>query len=274
MRMVGMLAAYARWERQPDYARRIRRGLASASSHKHLYGKLRVAVHLTAWLHRQGLSLPDLRQSHVDAWLAGVAGRVVATRGFVDWLHRAGLTPRITVVRPAPRTSTTPIDHSTRLRQARDLIHDDALELPARIGGGLLLLYGQPVTRIVTLRLDQIRLENDRVLLRLGDEPIELPPPLASLVRQQRAEAQGSWLFPGAKPGTHLGPERLRRRLRELGVHVGTARAGALLALAAAVPAPILAELLGYHDDTTNHWRRLAAGGWARYASLASTPCA
>jgi hypothetical protein len=37
---------------------------------------------------------------------------VVATRGFVDWLQRAGLTPRITVVRPAPRTSTTPIDPS------------------------------------------------------------------------------------------------------------------------------------------------------------------
>ena len=47
---------------------------------------------------------------------------------------------------------------------------------------------------------------------------------------------------------------------------------GALLALAAAVPAPILAELLGYHDDTTNHWRRAAAGDWARYASLASSP--
>jgi hypothetical protein len=268
------LAAYARWQLQPDFARRLRRGLASASSHKHLYGKLRGAVHLTAWLHGQALSLPDLRQTHVDAWLAGVPGRVVPTRGFVDWLHRAGLTPRIMVVRPAPRTSTTPIDHGTRLRQARDLLHDDALELPARIGGCLLLLYGQPATRIVILRLDQVHLEQERVLLQLGEEPIELPPPLASLVQQQHGRAGGPWLFPGAKPGTHLGPERLCRRLQQLGIQAGIARAGALLALAAAVPAPILAELLGYHDDTTNHWRRVAAGDWARYASLASTPSA
>ena len=268
------LAAYARWELQPDFARRLRRGLARASSLRHLYGKLRIAVHLTTWLHEQGLSLVDLRQSHVDAWLAGTPSRVVATRGFVDWLQRAGLSPRITVMRPAPRTSTTPIDHSTRLRQARDLIHDDALELPARIGGCLLLLYGQPATRIVILRLDQVHLKQERVLLQLGEEPIELPPPLASLVEQQHGRASGPWLFPGAKPGTHLGPERLRRRLRELGVEVGTARAGALLALAAAVPAPILAELLGYHDDTTNHWRRVAAGDWARYASLASSASA
>jgi hypothetical protein len=268
------LAAYSRWELQPDFARRLHRGLASASSHRHLYGRLRIAVHLTTWLHEQGLSLADMRQSHVDAWLAGVPGRAVATRGFVDWLHRAGLIPRITVVRPAPRTSTTPIDHSTRLRQARDLLHDDSLELPARIGGCLLLLYGQPVTRIVILRLDHIHLQPDRVLIQLGDEPIELLPPLASLVRQQHVEAAGPWLFPGAKPGTHLGPERLSRRLQQLGIRAGIARAGALLALAAAVPAPILAELLGYHDDTTNHWRRAAAGDWARYDSLASTPSA
>ena len=266
------LAAYARWELQPDFARKLRRGLARASSHRHIYAKLRVAVQLTGWLHGQGLTLPQLRQAHIDAWLAGTPSRVVPTRGFVDWLHRAGLTPRIRVVRPAPRTSTTPIDHTTRLRQARDLLNDDALELPARIGGYLLLLYGQPVTRIVMLRRDQIHLEHGRVLLQLGDEPIALPPPLASLVRQQHAHAEGPWLFPGAKHGTHLGPERLCRRLGELGVQVCTARAGALLALAAAVPAPILAELLGYHDDTTNHWRRAAAGDWARYACLASSP--
>ena len=266
------LAAYARWELQPDFARKLRRGLARASTHRHIYTKLRVALRLTVWLHDQGLALSELRQTHVDAWLAGRPGCAVPTRRFVDWLHRAGLTARLGVVRPAPRSRTTPVDHATRLHQARDLLHDDALELPARIGGALLLLYGQPVTRIVTLRVDQIHLEHEPVLLQLGDEPIELPPPLACLIQRQHAQAEGPWPFPGAKPGAHLGPERLRRRLRQLGVEVGTARVGALLALAAAVPAPILAELLGYHDDTTNHWRRAVAGDWARYASLASAP--
>jgi hypothetical protein len=269
----AQLAAYSRWDLQAHLADKLRRSVANAGSHRYVYMKLRIAVQLTAFLHRQGLALSSLRQAHVDAWLAGVPSRAVPTRAFVNWLHRANVIPRIAVNRPAARTSTTPIDHATRLRQARELLDDDTLDLPARIGGCLLLLYGQPITRVVLLRRDRIHLVDDeRVLLRLGAEPIELPRPLAALLQRQHASTDGPWLFPGAKPGTHLSPERLRRRLRELGIRASTARPGALLALAAAVPAPILAELLGYHDDTTNHWRRAAAGDWARYAALASTP--
>jgi len=32
------------------------------------------------------------------------------------------------------------------------------------------------------------------------------------------ARSPGPWLFPGAKPGTHVGPERIRQRLHELGI--------------------------------------------------------
>ena len=69
------LAAYARWKLRPDFARKLRRGLARASSHRHVYAKLRVAVQLTGWLHGQGLTLPQIRQAHIDAWLAGTPSR-------------------------------------------------------------------------------------------------------------------------------------------------------------------------------------------------------
>ena len=92
------------------------------------------------------------------------------------------------------------------------------------------------------------------------------------MLRALHAQTAGPWLLPGAKPGTHIGPERIRRRLRQLGIRSDTGRPAALLALAASVPAPILGELLGYCDDTANHWRRAAAGDWARYAALAATP--
>ncbi len=99
---------------------------------------------------------------------------------------------------------------------------------------------------------------------------IELPHPLAGLVRTLRERATGPWLLPGAKPGPHrIGAHPAP--LRQVGIRPESSRPAALLALAASVPAPILGELLGYSDDTANHWRRAAAGDWARYASLRST---
>ncbi len=266
------VAAYSRWKLQPQFARKLRTGQASPSSHRYIYAKLRTAVQLTSWLHDHGHTLEQLRQALVDEWTAGAPSRALPTRDFLDWAHHAGLIPALHIARPPPRASHSPIDHTTRLRHARALLDDDTVELPARVAGCLVLLYGQHVTRIVTLRTDDIGLHGRQVLLKLGQEPIEMPEPLATLLRDLHQRTTGPWLLPGAKPGTHIGPERIRRRLRQLGIRPETSRPAALLALAASVPAPILADLLGYCDDTANHWRRAAAGDWARYASLAATP--
>jgi hypothetical protein len=267
------VTAYARWRLGSDYGRQLRTGQARQSTHKAYYEKLRVAISFTRWLHASDLTLEQTRQAQLDHWLTGPPSRALSTRAFLNWAHTAGLVPPLHVLRPPARTSNTPIDHATRLQQARSLLDNDDIEPSTRITGTLLLLYGQLITRLVRLRTTDIRVDqDDKVQLRLGEDPITVPEPLATLLRDQREQASDSWLFPGAKPGTHIGPERIRRRLRQLEIFPRTARPGALLALAVTVPAPILAELLGYHNDTTNHWRREAAGDWARYAHLASTP--
>jgi hypothetical protein len=266
------LTAYARWKLRPELARKLRGDGARPSSHRYSYAKLRTAVRLTAWLQDQGLALQQLRQPLLDEWVADAPSRALPTRDFLDWAHHADLLPALHVKRPPPQTTSAAIDHATRLRQARALLDDDTLELAARVAGCLVLLYGQRVTRIVTLRSDDLDLRGPQVRLKLGQDPIEVPDPLAILLRAVHAQTTGPWLLPGAKPGTRIGPERIRRRLRQLGIHPQTGRPAALLALAASVPAPILGELLGYCDDTANQWRRAAAGDWARYASLAATP--
>jgi hypothetical protein len=178
---------------------------------------------------------------------------------------------------PTPPPPSEPTHSHARARIAAAATIDArllgplGLELAARVAGCLVLLYGQRVTRIVTLRSDDLDLRGRQVFLTLGRDPIEVPDPLATVLRALHAQTTAPWLLPGAKPGNHIGPERIRRRLRQLGIHPQTSRPAALLALAASVPAPVLGELLGYCDDTANHWRRAAAGDWARYASLAST---
>ncbi|MFZ1996632.1 MAG: hypothetical protein WAU75_21140 [Solirubrobacteraceae bacterium] len=267
------VAAYARWKIGSDYARKLRTGRARPSSSRGYYANLRAAISFTRWLHDNQLTLEQAKQAHVDDWLNGPPSRALPTRAFLTWAHTSGLIPAMHVPRPAPRTTNTPIDHTIRLRQARLLLHDEQVEASIRIAGTLLLLYGQLITRVVRLRTTDIQIDqHENVHLWLGEDPIAVPESLATLLRHQREQTNGPWLFPGAKPGMHIGSERVRRRLRQLGINPRTARPGALLALAISVPAPILAELLGYHNDTTNHWRREAAGDWARYAHHASTP--
>jgi hypothetical protein len=241
----GHVTAYARWKLGADYARKLRTGRARQSTHKAYYEKLRVAISLIRWLHENDLTLEQTTQAELDEWLTGPPSRALPNRAFLNWANTAGIVPALHVPRPAPRTSNTPIDHATRLRQARSLLHDDDIEPSIRITGTLLLLYGQLITRLVRLRTTDLQIDqHNNVQLRLGEDPIAVPEPLATLLRHQREQASDSWLFPGAKPGTHIGPERIRRRLRQLGISPRTTRPGALLALAVTVPAPILAELL------------------------------
>ena len=266
------LAAYARWGLHGDLARRTHTGTAKRNTHRNARRKLRVAIMLTGWLHDQGRSLADVRQDVVEDWLADAPSRSLPLRDFLQWAHRGGITPPMEIRRPRPRASIEPIDHQALLARTHAFLHADDVELPARVAAILVLLLGQPVTRLVALKHSDITHDHDRVLLALGREPVQLPPPLATLVLRLAETATGTpWLFPGAKPGAPISAERMQRRLGQLGVPARNGRSGALLSLAEALPPSILADLLGYCDDTANAWRQAAAGDWARYAALATS---
>lgn len=75
------------------------------------------------------------------------------------------------------------------------------------------------------------------------------------------------WLFPGKVVGQHLDSERLRRRLKKLGIPGRASRASALLSLAQEVPAPVLAEMLDLSDENAAGWAKAAGSDYARYAA-------
>lgn len=58
------------------------------------------------------------------------------------------------------------------------------------------------------------------------------------------------WLFPGRQPDRGLHPTSLSRRLAALGIDARADRNTALLQLAADLPIPVLADLLGLHIGT------------------------
>lgn len=68
-----------------------------------------------------------------------------------------------------------------------------------------------------------------------------------------------------SKACTRITAERLRERLKRDGIGSRPSRHGALLALGARLPAPILAERLRFHQARAAQWVRAAGAGYADY---------
>ncbi|MFE7331279.1 hypothetical protein ACFU8W_41495 [Streptomyces sp. NPDC057565] len=61
-------------------------------------------------------------------------------------------------------------------------------------------------------------------------------------------------------------PETLELRLRHLGFPTQRGRTAAIRHLVLQTPAPVVARMLGYHDDTTAQLAAEAGGTWQHYA--------
>jgi len=193
------------------------------------------AIKLVLWLHDQQLELADLRQDLIDEWIAAGLRMRRRVRLFLAWLQRANVTGALEVDwddRPAARPA---IDDEQRFGILRRLLHDQELDLRDRFAGSVLLLHGKPITRIVALRTTDIRTS-----------------------RSRRGPA-----------GQHITADRLQQRLKRYGIERSReGRHAALLALAARLPAPILAERIGIHQSRAAAWVRMAGSTYADYVAL------
>ena len=127
------------------------------------------------------------------------------------------------------------------------------------------------------MTISQITRRDDQTFIRLGRHDVPVPGPLASALRQLisgggsyrgvGSPAATTWLFPGHLPGRPITPDTLGERLRALGIYAQTGRRAALLDLAAQLPAAVLADLLGLHENTAARWMHQAGGDWSRYAA-------
>jgi hypothetical protein len=80
-----------------------------------------------------------------------------------------------------------------------------------------------------------------------------------------RCRARPRWLFPGMVPGKPISTHGMTQKLNRHGIPVRTARNGALAALAADLPSPILADVTGMHRHTALRWVTYARRDWAEY---------
>lgn len=270
-----LVAAYATWR----VLRRQRRSAARAARPRtptaHARANISAAAAFVNWLAECEVPLGQVSQGDLDTWLTSAGGRH-QVGDFLSWAADAGHAQALTVNVPGPNPGPS-ITQDERHQHLARLLHDEALDLTDRVAGSLLLLYGQPLSRISTITTEQVSVRHQQTYLRLGREDIHVPEPLAALllalIRTPHrylgvgSPAPSTWLFPGMQPGRPLTPARLGERIRALGIRAQPGRRSAMHHLASQLPAAVIAELLDLAPTTAVRWVHDAGGDWSRYAA-------
>lgn len=92
-----------------------------------------------------------------------------------------------------------------------------------------MLLFGFSPGRLVRLTISDVTISENQALLKIGEAPLPLPGPLATMIRDQveaastaptqvvlpRADDPHRWVFPDEKPGQHADAGRLTLNLQQ-----------------------------------------------------------
>lgn len=267
--------AYATWNVAHQLARTSQRDRPTKASEKYARSLVSEAIKLVSWLHDQRLELADLRQDLLDSWIVGGNANRRRVRMFVAWLQRGEiLGARLEVAWDYRSTGEPALPDEQRLAILRRLLEDCNIDPRDRFAGSVLLLYAQPLTRIARIRTsDVVTISDGETTLTIARGNFTLPDPLASLalgLRYQQLQRTGreGWLLPGRHAGTPVSADNLRLRLKRYDITSRPARHGALLALAARLPAPVLADRLGLHQSRAAQWVRAAGSTYSAYVAL------
>lgn len=271
----NLVAAYATW--WVIRRRRSRQASRPADDTGYDHTAIARAIELLAWLRNHELTLGSCTQADIDLWLASGPPARRHARRFIRWARRQHLCQAIDIVRRRDPVPAPAADVKELAATARRLLADDTIALADRVAGLLVILYGQPLTRVAALEEIHVAQHGKITTLRLGVTPIELPEPFGQLVRQlvatrrshaALADHAGRWLFPGGRPGRHIGADQLETRLNRIGIRARATRTTMLLEHATQLAPAVIADMLGLSPNTAVRWVKAAAGDWNAYAAM------
>lgn len=277
-----LLASYGNWHHMRRLRRVTRTTPATAGQVTAVRSDMRNAYALVSWLRARDTDLADCQQSDIDEFLADFPDRRSKVGPFVRWAMDKQRAYSLNVPTSYKLPKRT-IEQDHRWLLVKQLLSNTSGIDPAdRLAGLLVLLFGQPASRIVQLKTDDLKIKGNRTILTLGPQPIRLPPPVSQIarkaVRNRRTHVklgntgESQWLFPG-NPGLHLSAARMSVRLNSLGIECRRGRNTTMTELAAQLPASVLSKLLGVDVKTATRWSGESSASSALYAAeLARRP--
>jgi len=266
---------FATWH----HLRRIRTKAASgAPTHGPVHSakqEITETVKFLLWLHETyQRTAATCTQQDVHEWLATGPTTRSAIRTFFVLAKKSRLNTTVNIEHRPAKTSPS-LSQDQRLAWIHELLTGTSESLPYRVAGMLLLLYAQPLVKVVTLNTSVIDDGNDAMSITLGQHATTVPEPFATLLRTHTAARpnlrtgagpDSPWLFPSTLAGRHLHPNTVMNRLRGLGVNLLGARNRAISELVLECPPSLVAHALGYSTQVAFLHADKAAEPWARYA--------
>jgi hypothetical protein len=238
---------------------------------------IRRALTLLSWLDQHDTTLQDLTQPQFDQWLADRPHAGHDIRPFISWARARHLTGHDIRIPGTPQAQPAVfLDDQDRLDQLDHCLHDEKMPLDLRVAGCITLLFGIMINRIASLTKEDVVITGPDTFLTTISHQLQLPPGLATLIRQLRDQTtvrgtlarigpSSRWLFPGNHTNRPANAHYLSQRLRRHGIQPHAGRNTARIALAAELPASVLADLTGISITTATHWSSWAQRNWTDY---------
>lgn len=264
-----LLRQFSLWHQLPRMRAKAATAPLRPSAGKYAEQRFIQAENFLAWTHALGRQPARLTQADIDTWHATAAiHQKQGARSFLNWAMTARHIPALQL--PQLRFGKgEAITQHRRLALLRRYITEENPPARLRAAACLMLLYAQPLSRILRLAVSDITHGDDgQVHIRFGHPPAPVPEPFASLLLQliaDRPATSSNWLFPGRNPGQPAAYSTVFTQLRALGFPMRTARISALRQLVLQAPAPVIAEALGFHYTTTERQHANAGATWNRY---------
>ncbi|TDO44440.1 hypothetical protein EV651_1353 [Kribbella sp. VKM Ac-2571] len=164
--------------------------------------QLRTAAAFLTDLAARGHTPQQCTQTDLDRWFATTNSTAkLGLRAFLRWAIDHHAMPRLALP-PVVTGHSPPISNHQRIDLIRRIHTDPAIAPIDRVIALLILLYAQPLPRIVRLTLADITHDGDQLLIRLGDPPVPVPQPFAGHITTYIASRPN--LVTATNPGSQL----------------------------------------------------------------------
>ncbi|MFB7467038.1 hypothetical protein ACFCZ1_26685 [Streptomyces sp. NPDC056224] len=271
-----LVERYTRWH----VIRRLRdsshQGPMTANSFLRAKQHTTLAIQFLQWLADRGRQLNECTQHDVDAWFGGGTSTRGHANNFLYWAIKRRLVRKIAV--PWQPHGNGPLaSEKDYIEALRALLLHETLPTAHRAIGIMLVLFGQPVSKIVTMRMDEFREGQEGLQVKLGKDWTDVPEPAAAVIRFHLASRPGlstaanphsPLAFPGRMPGRTMHVYSVAAILRESGIPAMATRSRAWMQMVRHAPPSVLADALGINPKTAMRYAERAGTDYLAYATL------